>query len=120
MAPNKWSACSSNLCKSDVASLYDQRRRVRALEEQLLKDLEFHGIIGKSPAMLEVFDFARKVARHYTNVLLVGPTGSGKELAYPNSFTTYATTPRRRRMAAALFGRGAEGTHSKGATDVQR
>jgi DNA-binding NtrC family response regulator len=64
----------------DVASLYDQRRRVRALEEQLLRDLEFHGIVGKSPVMLEVFDFARKVARHYTNVLLVGPTGTGKEL----------------------------------------
>jgi hypothetical protein len=30
--------------------------------------------------MLEVFDFARKVARHYTNVLLVGSTGTGKEL----------------------------------------
>jgi two-component system response regulator HydG len=64
----------------EVAALYDQRRRVRALEEQLLKDLEFHGIVGKGPAMLEVFDFARKVARHYTNVLLVGPTGTGKEL----------------------------------------
>src|SRR6267143_5435520 len=64
----------------DVAALYDQRRRVRALEEQLLKDLEFHGIVGKGPAMLEVFDFTRKVARHYTNVLLVGPTGTGKEL----------------------------------------
>lgn len=64
----------------DVALLYDQRRRVRALEEQLLKDLEFHGIVGKSPVMLEVFDFARKVARHYTNVLLAGSTGSGKEL----------------------------------------
>jgi DNA-binding NtrC family response regulator len=64
----------------EVANLYDQRRRVRALEEQLLKDLEFHGIVGKSPVMLEVFDFARKVARHYTNVLLVGPTGTGKEL----------------------------------------
>ncbi len=64
----------------DIAALYDQRRRVRALEEQLLKDLEFHGIVGKSPAMLEVFDFARKVARHYTSVLLVGPTGTGKEL----------------------------------------
>src|SRR2546427_1652191 len=64
----------------DVAAVYDQRRRVRALEEQLLKDLEFHGIVGKSPAMLEVFDFARKVARHYTNVLLAGPTGTGKEL----------------------------------------
>jgi CheY-like chemotaxis protein len=54
----------------DVAALYDQRRRVKALEEQLLKDLEFHGIVGRSPVMLEVFDFARKVARHYTNVLL--------------------------------------------------
>src|SRR5438132_10739021 len=64
----------------DTAALYDQRRRVKALEEQLLKDLEFHGIVGKSPVMLEVFDFARKVARHYTNVLLVGPTGTGKEL----------------------------------------
>jgi len=64
----------------EAAALYDQRRRVKALEEQLLKDLEFHGIVGKSPAMLEVFDFARKVARHYTNVLLTGSTGAGKEL----------------------------------------
>ena len=64
----------------EVASLYDQRRRVRELEDQLLADLEFHGIVGKSPVMLEVFDFARKVARHYTNVLLVGATGTGKEL----------------------------------------
>src|SRR5947207_13663612 len=72
----------SRLKKSldDVAALYYQRRRVRALEEKLLKDLEFQGIVGKGPAMLEVFDFARKVARHYTNVLLVGPTGTGKEL----------------------------------------
>jgi DNA-binding NtrC family response regulator len=64
----------------DTAALYDQRRRVKALEEQLLKDLEFHGIVGKSPVMLEVFDFARKVARHYSNVLLTGSTGAGKEL----------------------------------------
>src|SRR3981081_549143 len=59
---------------------YDQRRRWRVLEEQLLKDLEFHGIVGKSPAMLEVFDFARKVARHYPNVLLVGTTGNGQDV----------------------------------------
>jgi two-component system response regulator HydG len=64
----------------EVSTIYDQRKRVRALEEQLLKDLEFHGIVGKSPAMLEVFDFSRKVAKHYTNVLLVGSTGTGKEL----------------------------------------
>lgn len=63
-----------------LSEMYDQRRRIRHLEEQLLPDLEFHGIVGKSPAMLEVFDQARKVARHYSNVLLMGPTGVGKEL----------------------------------------
>jgi DNA-binding NtrC family response regulator len=35
---------------------------------------------GKKPGNAGVFDFARKVARHYTNVLLVGATGTGKEL----------------------------------------
>ena len=30
--------------------------------------------------MFEMFDLARKVARHYTNVLITGATGSGKEL----------------------------------------
>jgi two-component system response regulator HydG len=64
----------------DVAALCDQRRRVKALDEQLLEDLEFHGIVGKSPAMLEVLDFARRVARHYRNVLVTGHTGTGKEL----------------------------------------
>src|SRR5438552_16050955 len=39
----------------EAAALYDQRRRVKALEERLLSDLEFNGIIGKSQAMLEVF-----------------------------------------------------------------
>jgi len=64
----------------EISALHDQRRRVRELEEKLLKDLEFYGIVGKSPVMLEVFDLARKVAKHYTNVLLIGATGTGKEL----------------------------------------
>ncbi len=64
----------------ELAELFNQRRRIRELEQQLLPDLEFHGIVGRSPAMLEVFDLARKVAKHYTNVLLTGPTGTGKEL----------------------------------------
>src|SRR6202011_4193393 len=31
----------------DVAALYDKRHRVKAIEEQLLRDLDFHGIIRK-------------------------------------------------------------------------
>jgi DNA-binding NtrC family response regulator len=64
----------------EISEIYSQRSRIRELETQLLSDLNFHGIIGKSPAMLEVFDLARKVAKHYTNVLIMGPTGCGKEL----------------------------------------
>ena len=72
----------SRLKKSldELSDSFHRRKRIRSLEQQLLSDLEFHGIIGRSPAMLEVFEMVRKVARHYVNVLLVGPTGCGKEL----------------------------------------
>ncbi len=65
---------------SELAELFGQRRKIRELEEKLLSQWEFHGIIGKSPVMLEMFDMIQKVARHFSNVLIVGPTGSGKEL----------------------------------------
>jgi len=64
----------------DLAAVFTQRSEIRDLEEQLFRNSQFQGIVGKSPAMLEVFDLARKVARHFTNVLITGPTGSGKEL----------------------------------------
>lgn len=64
----------------EISEIYNKRQRIRELEGQLLQDLNFHGIIGKSPIMLEVFDLSRKVAKHYTNVLVSGQTGTGKEL----------------------------------------
>ncbi len=64
----------------ELAEVFTRRSQIRELEEQLLPNLEFHGIVGKSPAMLEMFDLARKVAKHYSNVLITGPTGCGKEL----------------------------------------
>lgn len=65
---------------SDLAEQFHRRRRIRDLEQRLVSDLEFHGIVSRSPAMIEVFEMARKISRHYVNVLLLGPTGSGKEL----------------------------------------
>jgi two-component system, NtrC family, response regulator HydG len=64
----------------EMAEHSGRKRRIRELEDTLLAQLEVHGIVGKSPAMLEMFELARKVAKHYTNVLITGPTGSGKEL----------------------------------------
>jgi two-component system, NtrC family, response regulator HydG len=64
----------------ELADLVAQKRQVRELEEQILVNSEFQGIVGKSSAMLEVFDRVRHVARHSTNVLIFGPPGSGKEV----------------------------------------
>lgn len=58
------------------------RKTIDDLVEQFDRrnDLEFHGIVSRSPAMIDVFEMARKISRHYVNVLLVGPTRSGKDL----------------------------------------
>jgi DNA-binding NtrC family response regulator len=64
----------------ELADVFSRRSEIRDLEERLFHNLQFHGIVGKSPAMLEVFEMAKKVARHYTNALITGPTGAGKEL----------------------------------------
>jgi two-component system, NtrC family, response regulator HydG len=64
----------------ELSDQLQRRRRISGLDEQLLHDLEFHGIVGRSAGMLELFDFARKVARHYSNVLITGASGTGKEL----------------------------------------
>jgi DNA-binding NtrC family response regulator len=76
--PIDWARLIKTL--DDLADVFARRNQVRDLEERLLTNCEFHGLIGKSPAMLEMFDRARKVARHFTNVLISGPTGAGKEL----------------------------------------
>lgn len=64
----------------ELAAARERRSQISELEEKLLKTQGFDGIIGRSPAMLEAFDLVRKVSKHYNNVLLTGPTGSGKEL----------------------------------------
>jgi two-component system, NtrC family, response regulator HydG len=64
----------------ELADLIEQKIQVRELEQQILSNSEFQGLVGKSSAMLEVFDRVRHVARHRTNVLISGPPGSGKEI----------------------------------------
>ena len=64
----------------ELAFSLQRRSHIRELEEKLLANVEFDGIVGRSSAMLEAFDLIRKVSKHYNNALLTGPTGSGKEL----------------------------------------
>lgn len=62
--------------------LNEARRSQRAgqLDDELLATFRFHGIVGRSPAMLDVFARVRRIAPHYRTVLITGATGTGKEL----------------------------------------
>lgn len=64
----------------ELAENFARRSEIQHLEEKFFQSLQYKGIVGNSPAMIEVFELARKVAKHYTNVLVTGPTGAGKEL----------------------------------------
>ena len=66
-----------------VGTLIDharKRQRSLQLEDELLENAEFEGIIGNSPLMWEVFSRIRRVAPHYRSVLVTGETGTGKDL----------------------------------------
>ena len=56
------------------------RQRSLKLENELLENFEFDGMIGRSPLMLELISQIRRIAPHFRSVLVTGPTGVGKEL----------------------------------------
>ena len=58
-----------------------QRRHLLKLETELLDAFQLEGMVGRSPAMLDMFRKVRLTAPHYRSVLLLGETGTGKELA---------------------------------------
>ena len=58
-----------------------RRAQVVALESAVAHQLEFCGMLGRSPAMQEVFSLIQRLAPHAKSVLLSGETGTGKELA---------------------------------------
>ncbi|HXE65218.1 MAG TPA: sigma-54 dependent transcriptional regulator [Bryobacteraceae bacterium] len=65
------------------ALIEESRRRQRAvaIDDSVLNDAQFEGMVGRGPAMWELFSRIRRVAPHYRTVLVTGETGTGKELA---------------------------------------
>jgi len=55
---------------------------LKSLEKQLAADLDqkFHGFVGQSDAIHEVFKTIAKVAKTDANILILGESGTGKEL----------------------------------------
>ncbi len=54
-----------------------QRNATFQLEGELVDALQFEGMIGRSPLMLEVFAKIRRIAPHFRSALVTGPTGTG-------------------------------------------
>jgi two-component system response regulator PilR (NtrC family) len=50
------------------------------LDGELKKTLHFEKIVGNSPAMRNIFNLIRQVAKTKTSVLITGESGTGKEL----------------------------------------
>jgi DNA-binding NtrC family response regulator len=64
-----------DLLSSRVAELLERRPSARRIDEESLK-----GVVGRSPAMQTVFEAVRTVAATDATVLLMGETGTGKEI----------------------------------------
>jgi DNA-binding NtrC family response regulator len=65
----------------DTRAELERRANVVALEGEVARQLEFHGMLGRSPAMQELFSLIQRLAPHARVVLITGETGTGKELA---------------------------------------
>ncbi len=57
------------------------RQRTMAVDRELAESARFEGMVGRSPAMWEMFSRIRRIAPHFRTVLVTGETGTGKELA---------------------------------------
>jgi PAS domain S-box-containing protein len=58
----------------------NDRTELHTLRQALNEQASFHDLVGKSPAMLQMYQLVRDVARVDTTVLIEGETGTGKEL----------------------------------------
>lgn len=56
------------------------RQQKAELDRQLLCVCQLAGIVGHSPLILDVFSRIRRVAPHFQSLLIMGETGTGKEL----------------------------------------
>ena len=83
----------------DVRDGIHRREQMMAIDAEVARTTEFEGMIGRSPAMQELFDSVRRLAPHVRTVLITGETGTGKELV---AKALHALGPRQARSFTTL------------------
>jgi DNA-binding NtrC family response regulator len=56
------------------------RKEIYRIESALYEKYQFSDMVSKNPAMLDIFSLVRRVAPYYRTLLIVGDTGTGKEV----------------------------------------
>ncbi len=77
----------------------ERRRGLLAVEGDVARQLEFCGMIGRAPAMQDLFALIRRLAPHVRTALVSGETGTGKELV---ARALHDVGPRRDRRFVAI------------------
>ncbi|HUO35133.1 MAG TPA: sigma-54 dependent transcriptional regulator [Candidatus Acidoferrum sp.] len=62
-----------------IADEAKRRQQSLRLDNDLLENFAFEGMVGRSPLMLDLFSKIRRIAPHFRTVLVTGATGAGKE-----------------------------------------
>jgi two-component system, NtrC family, response regulator HydG len=83
----------------DVRDSIHRRELMMEVDAEVARQFEFNGMIGRSPAMQELFDSIRRLAPHVRTVLITGETGTGKELV---AKALHKTGPRQTRRFITL------------------
>jgi len=58
-----------------------RRQRATGVSKETVEGAQFEGMVGRSPALWEMFSRIRRIAPHFRTVLLTGQTGTGKDMA---------------------------------------
>jgi DNA-binding NtrC family response regulator len=94
---DSWGAGKDQEHKEDQEHKKVEEREIEEKQEKAYEPLP--GMIGRSEAMQRVYRLAQLVAPRTTTVLIVGPTGSGKELV---ARALHALSPRAGRAFVAV------------------
>jgi DNA-binding NtrC family response regulator len=68
------------LIVAKTLATHELEQEVRYLRAQVVKSYGFHNLVGKSPAMREIYSKIEQVADSRATVLITGESGTGKEL----------------------------------------